>query len=311
MHRKHGSQRERETVFQAIQEGWSMERIGSHIVRHNRIHDCEQTAICGHLGAICSEIYGNHIWNIHVKRQFSGHEMAGIKLHAPIDCLIRDNCIHHSWRGMWMDWQTQGTRLTANILWGNTHDDIYVEVSHGPYVVDHNIMLSALAIKDCAQGGCYAHNLIGGKIHAQPVPDRYTHYHLPHSTAVAGMMTIMGGDQRYLNNLFAPAVVEEGSLGAPPAPDENALPAKRGWARRFQSAGTSCYNHCPEWSDWMEVFRVKDEVQESVKDAASTALPNVTKQRVHRPINAGSNDKQALEVPSCQAEPRLSFDARH
>lgn len=199
---KHGTQRERDVVFDALRIGWSKKHIGSHIVRGNTIYNCEQTGICGHLGAVFSEIHDNHIYNIYRKRQFSGFEIAGIKLHAPIDVTIRDNRIHHCLRGLWMDWQAQGTRISANLLYANDAEDVFVEVSHGPYIIDHNIMLSQTAFKNRSQGGAIVHNLIGGCINLAQVLHRYTHYHYPHATTVAGMMTIMNGDDRYYNNIF-------------------------------------------------------------------------------------------------------------
>ena len=210
---KHGTQCQREVVFNALQIGWSKENIGSHIVRNNTIYDCEQTGICGHLGAVFSEISGNHIYNIHRKAQFRGAEIAGIKLHAPIDTLIKGNHIHHAKRGFWMDWQTQGTRITGNLLYENSLHDLFVEVSHGPFVVDNNIMLSPVAIRDMAQGGAFAHNLITGIIQVSPVPNRFTAYHFPHSTAVAGLMTTLCGDDRYYNNIFAPPRSGKGAGG--------------------------------------------------------------------------------------------------
>ena len=43
-------------------------------------------------------------YDIHIDKPFGGAEMAGIKLHAPIDTLISHNRIHHCNRGLWMDW---------------------------------------------------------------------------------------------------------------------------------------------------------------------------------------------------------------
>lgn len=201
---KHGTQREREVVFAALQHGWSRETVGGHIVRHNHIHDCEQTGICGHLGGIWSTISENHIHHIHTRRRFGGHEMAGIKLHAPIDARISDNHIHDCVRGIWLDWQAQGARVHRNLCHANHQDDCYIEVSHGPTVVDHNVFLSGTAVKHCGQGSAFVHNLIAGAVTMQPIPIRYTPYHLPHSTAVMGLMTILGGDDRWLNNWFLP-----------------------------------------------------------------------------------------------------------
>ena len=41
-----------------------------------------------------SQIYNNHIYNIAVKHEYFGYEIAGIKLHAAIDVQIHDNNIH-------------------------------------------------------------------------------------------------------------------------------------------------------------------------------------------------------------------------
>ena len=74
-----------EAVFRALQIGWSKEKIGSHIIRNNAIYDCGQNGVVGHMGCVFSEITNNHIYNIAVKHEYFGYEIAGIKLHAAID----------------------------------------------------------------------------------------------------------------------------------------------------------------------------------------------------------------------------------
>ena len=199
---KHGTQRERDVVFKALKLGWSFETIGSHIIRNNTIKNCEQTGISGHLGGIGSQIYNNHIYNIHIKKQFFGYETGGIKLHAPIDVIIKNNLIHDNYRGIWLDWQSQGTRVSGNIFYNNEKEDLFNEVNHGPMVVDNNIMLSEISILNASQGTAYVHNLITGKIIIRKVSNRYTPYHFSHSTSVKGLMTILTGDDRYYNNIL-------------------------------------------------------------------------------------------------------------
>jgi hypothetical protein len=199
---KQGTQREREVIFRAARGNWNKETIGSHIVRNNIIFDCEQAGIVGHLGAVFSLIENNHIYRIHEKRQWAGAEIAGIKLHAAIDATIRHNFIHDAFRGLWLDWQAQGTRITGNVFWGNTSEDFFVEVSHGPYLADHNLFLSEFNYKDLSQGGALVHNLFTGKLAARSEMSRFTPYHFPHETEIAGVMTISGGDARFYNNLF-------------------------------------------------------------------------------------------------------------
>ena len=191
-----------EAVFKARHIGWSRESIGSHIVRNNVIHDCGQNGIVGHLGCVFSEICGNEIYNIAVKHEFYGHEIAGIKLHAAIDVQIHQNYIHHCSLGTWLDWQAQGTRVSGNIYAQNNRD-LMVEVTHGPYLVDNNIFTSPYCFDNAAQGGAYVHNLCCGFTNPYPVLDRATPYHLPHSTEILGAAVVYGADDRWIQNIFA------------------------------------------------------------------------------------------------------------
>ena len=86
-----------------------------HLIRRNAIFDCGQNAIVGHLGCVFSTIEDNYIYNIAVKREFYGYEIAGIKLHAALDA-VRHNRINDCTLGTWLDWQTQGTRVAQHLL---------------------------------------------------------------------------------------------------------------------------------------------------------------------------------------------------
>ena len=191
-----------EVTFNVLRNGWNKENIGSHIVRNNTIFNCEQTGICGSMGAAFSTIENNHIYNIWVKRLFDGHEIGGIKFHAPVDTQIRKNRIHDCKRAIWLDWMTQGTRVSGNLFYSNYSEDLFIEVNHGPYLIDNNIMLSPTAVSNWSGGGAYVHNLIAGAINVRPELSRFTPYFLPHSTDVVGLTTIFGGDDRFYNNVF-------------------------------------------------------------------------------------------------------------
>ncbi|HSN10732.1 MAG TPA: hypothetical protein VLS51_01300, partial [Propionibacteriaceae bacterium] len=154
-----------------------------------------------HLGCVFSRIHDNHIHDIATKREFFGHEIAGIKLHAAIDVEIGHNHIHDCTLGVWLDWQTQGTRVTRNVLHDNCRD-LFVEVSHGPYVVDHNVFASPASIESVAQGGAYVANLVVGTVRVEAVMNRATPYHRAHSTKVAGYGVIYSGDDRWVGNIF-------------------------------------------------------------------------------------------------------------
>ena len=156
-------------------------------------------------------------------------------MHAAIDVIIRRNHFHHCTRGLWLDWQAQGTRVTQNLFHDNTlpfdanantdnldgtGEDIFIEVSHGPTLVDNNILLSDYSMKLATQGVAVVHNLIAGSFTAVgrgtdngsgeiPSP-RYTPYHVPHRTEVDGFMTILHGDDRFYNNIFVQKPIRPG-----------------------------------------------------------------------------------------------------
>jgi hypothetical protein len=201
---------------------WTGKNIGHHIVRNNHISYCEQAGIVGSLGCAFSTVTGNVIHDIHVRRLFTGAEMAGIKFHAAIDTEISRNHIYRTCRGLWLDWMAQGTRVTRNLFHDNgPSEDLFVEVNHGPFVVDNNIFLSATTLLDVSEGGAYAHNLIAGKIISQPEPRRDTPYHPAHSTKIAGLVNTKGGDDRFYNNIFV------GAAETPSAAPKGKKPAPR------------------------------------------------------------------------------------
>ena len=181
---------------------WTKENIGHHIVRNNTVSHCEQAGIVGSLGPIFSVVTGNTIHDIHVRRLFTGAEMAGIKFHAAIDTEISGNHIYRTCRGLWLDWMAQGTRVSRNLFHDNAGEDLFVEVNHGPFVVDNNLFLSGTNLLDWSEGGAYAHNLLTGRIISRPELNRDTPYHPAHSTTVAGLVNIQGGDNRFYNNIL-------------------------------------------------------------------------------------------------------------
>lgn len=274
---KDGTQTERECILEAWREGWSKETVGSHVIRHNHIHDCGQTGIVGHLGGVFSIIEDNHIHSINNKQNLNGAEIGGIKMHAAIDVIIRRNHIHNCTRGLWLDWQAQGTRVTKNLFHDNTlpllpdklskctdesfygmGEDIFVEVSHGPTLIDHNILLSDRALKMATQGFALVHNLIAGGIVAIGIgtdngaktmsSPRYTPYHVPHGTDVAGFMTILHGDAKIYNNIF---------VQKPKRPVMQAyMEAMKGngWDDGNIIVGTDVFDGYPTFEEWNQEF---------------------------------------------------------
>lgn len=199
--RKPGYTYQNEAVCRAIQLGWSKESVGSHIIRNNVFHDCGQNAIVGHLGCVFSSIYGNEIYRIATKHEFFGYEIGGIKLHAAIDVQICKNYIHDCSLGLWLDWEAQGTRVSGNLFDKNDRD-MMIEVTHGPYIVDNNILTSECSLENTAQGGAYIHNLFCGGTKRSKVLDRSTPYHFAHTTQVMGTSFVYSGDDKLYQNIF-------------------------------------------------------------------------------------------------------------
>jgi alpha-N-arabinofuranosidase len=197
------------TIKRALLNGWDRSQVGGHRVRGNHVSHCEMAGIVGSFGAIFSEVTGNVIHHIHVRRSFGGYEMGGIKFHGAIDTRIAGNHIHNCEIGLWLDWMSQGTRVSGNLFHDNRHLDLYMEVNHGPFVIDHNVLLSKRSLEDVSEGGLYAHNLFGGTFYRHSELQRTTPYHREHSTEVIERLITVGGENRFFNNVFvAPATLE-------------------------------------------------------------------------------------------------------
>ncbi len=198
-------------VRRALKNGWNKETVGSHTVRNNHIHHCEQTGIVGSLGCSFSTVTGNEIHDIHVRRLFGGAEMGGIKFHGGLDVRIAGNHIYRCGdiSGIWLDWMAQNAHVTDNLMHDNIggYGDIFFEMQHGPLLVANNLLLSqhkSFALN--SQGIAFAHNLITGPIENCLADSRSTPYNAAHSTDIAGMHQNSrrddSGDHRFYNNLL-------------------------------------------------------------------------------------------------------------
>lgn len=266
-HVKSPTQMERDAVCRAQYDGWTKETVGSHIVRRCHIHHCEQTGIVGRMGCVFSIIEDNHIHHINTMQQLGGAEIAGIKFHAAIDVIFRRNHIHHCHMGIWTDWEAQGTRITRNFMHDNNppkhlktrpdnfNQDIFVEVGHGPILIDNNVLLSQCSLRIPTEGVAMVHNLVCGSfsmvgcgvdsvINGQREP-RYTPYHMPHRTEVMGFMTILHGDDRFYNNIF----VQRWQI-----PDDYLEGWEPGrYANNFE-VGTHVWDEYPTYEEWVSQF---------------------------------------------------------
>ncbi len=266
---KSPTQMERDAVCRGQYHGWLKEKVGSHIVRRCHIHHCEQTGIVGRMGGVFSIIEDCHIHHVCNSQQLGGAETAGIKLHAAIDVTIRRNHIHHCIMGVWLDWEAQGARISQNLLHDNQRPegvpqamgamfncDVFIEVGHGPTLIDNNVMLSKAGAVLPSEGIACVHNLMCGGfglinsgvdsiVNDQREP-RYTPYHIRHRTEVAGFMTILHGDDRIYNNIFVQKW---------PVTDETLTPQNPD----YQVVGTAPFDIFPSYEEWFAPFSPDNE----------------------------------------------------
>ena len=267
-HVKSPTQMERDAVCRGQYHGWLKEKVGSHIIRRCHIHHCEQTGIVGRMGGVFSTIEDCHIHNVCNSQQLGGAETAGIKLHAAIDVTIRRNHIHHSIMGVWLDWQAQGARISQNLMHDNYRpdgilpargamfsNDIFIEVGHGPTLIDNNVLLSKVSVTMPTQGIAMVHNLMLGAfslvnsgvdsiVNGQREP-RYTPYHIRHRTEVAGFMSILHGDDRVYNNIF----IQHYPITEEKQPTDN----------DYNVTGTAPLDIFPTYEEWIANFKMDEE----------------------------------------------------
>ena len=261
---KSPTQMERDAVCRGQYHGWLKEKVGSHIIRRCEVHHCEQTGIVGRMGGVFSTIEDCHIHHICNSQQLGGAETAGIKLHAAIDVTIRRNYIHDCIMGVWLDWEAQGARISQNLMHGNWRPegreqargamfstDIFIEVGHGPTLIDNNVLMSPVSVTIPSEGIACVHNLMLGAfslinsgvdsiVNGQREP-RFTPYHIRHRTEVAGFMTILHGDDRIYNNIFVQA--------GPVNPDKKPTDAD------YLTVGTAPFDIFPTYEEWYAPFK--------------------------------------------------------
>lgn len=185
-----------------------IDAFGDHIVRNNIIRRCGQAGIAGADGATRSLIEGNLVEETNYRKEFGGWETAAIKFHGSVDTVIRGNLIRGVYHqkegayGIWMDWANQGTRITGNVIYGTQAEAIYLEMNHGPTLIDNNVLVGR-GSKGSSEATIFAHNLFAdsGYEHT-PDESRQSGYYKPHTKVVAGRKTGTARDERWFNNIF-------------------------------------------------------------------------------------------------------------
>ena len=223
-------------------------------------------------------------------------------MHAAIDVIIRRNHIHNCTMGIWCDWEAQGTRITHNLLHHNyapdeagdpipgamMSQDVFIEVGHGPTLIDNNLMLSKASLRMATEGVACVHNLMLGALTSVGTgvnftvkgvnEPRYTPYHIPHRTEVAGFMTILHGDDRFYNNIFVqnwqPKENDEG-----PKMDMGML------VKDNETAGTFVFDDYPTYDEWYAPFKYLEGKPAKEMDMMTLAEPHFS----HLPVWCSGN----------------------
>ena len=141
-----------------------------------------------------------------------------------------------------------------------------------------------------SQGGAFVNNLVCGTVSLEPVVERPTPYHVPHSTQVAGYAAILGGDDRHIGNIFLGGDASRGLRAD-----------AHGAARRPATAPpatTATPRRSPTTSRWS-----------TTRPAATTSASSSVKQPVYIRDNVYAAGAGPYEAEQDAARPRRRRDA--
>ncbi len=185
-----------------------IDAFGDHIIRNNIIRRCGQAGIAGQKGATRSLISGNFIEDTNYRKEFGGWETAAIKFHNSVDTVISGNLIRGVFRqeqgafGIWIDYANQGTRITGNVIYNTQAATVFLEMNHGPTLVDNNILIGE-NVRSNSEATVFAHNLfVDCGYQYNPDTKRRSAYYTPHTTKSVGTKTGTAQDEKWFNNIF-------------------------------------------------------------------------------------------------------------
>ena len=140
---------------------------GQHVVRRNTITDCGIGGIEG-LGIEHTLIEENTIRRCGWQRIWRIYEVAGIKVHLTLSCLVRRNLVTDTIDapGIWLDYGNRNSRVTQNVIINTqcSNGGIFMEASQAPNLVDTNFVWATrgngIYQHDCDEL-VIAHNFVG------------------------------------------------------------------------------------------------------------------------------------------------------
>jgi hypothetical protein len=202
-------------------ESWHASRrrpggpAGGHVIRRNRVSDCGVCGMAGVGGVDGTLVEDNVVERIGAMNLERIWEFGGLKFHTCDSVLIRRNVFRHIRHapGLWLDYLNANSRVTGNVFADieSLIGGVYIEVSHAPNVVDHNVFWDIRG--DVAPGQdryagpgvnidtgekcTVAHNLFG------KIQDCYAVMcHLGQSSRIVGGRTGLCRKQKIMNNVF-------------------------------------------------------------------------------------------------------------
>jgi hypothetical protein len=185
-----------------------IDAFGSHVVRNNVIRRCGQAGIAGQKGATRCLIADNLVEETNYRKEFGGWETAAIKFHESVDTVIRHNLIRGVYHqgygafGIWMDWGNQGTRITGNIIYNTQAANVFLEMDHGPILVDNNVLIGQ-GVRSNSEGSVFAHNLlVDCRFEMVSDTERASQYYRPHTRKVVARKQGIPSDDKWFNNIF-------------------------------------------------------------------------------------------------------------
>jgi hypothetical protein len=197
-----------------------IDAFGAHAARNNVVRRCGQAGIAGQKGATRCLIEGNVIEDTNYRKEFGGWETAAIKFHESVDTVIRGNLIRGVYHqgygafGIWMDWANQGTRITGNVIYHTQAAAVFLEMDHGPILVDNNVLMGQ-GVMSNSEASVFAHNLfVDCKFEMISDLGRQSEYYRPHTRTIVARKQGVPSDDKWFNNVF----VRRGLEGVKKAP---------------------------------------------------------------------------------------------
>lgn len=192
-----------------------IEEVGHHVILNNHILNCGQAGIFGLAGGTASMIKGNQIEKINTDGLYTGTESAGIRLAIAIDAVIKGNLIRQikgkQGYGIYLGPLFQAARVSENIISDTQADALYLFNSHGPALIDNNVLAPGDAagksgIKMLAsEANVFIENLFYNCSFTndrQPGKSVATSNYLPHTLVIKQTIPSLNIDHRWLGNFF-------------------------------------------------------------------------------------------------------------